>query len=205
MRTNRIEAFSDGVFSIAITLLVLEIHAPDDTKQLAHELGRLWPSYVAYVISFLLIGLIWANPHAMFDHIRRGDRVLLFLNTLLLMNVAFLPFATSIVATSLRSGASESTALVLYGGALVVGGVFFNAVWAWARRGHHLLDPALTPGEARTISRRFLVGPVMYVVGTLLALASPIAALCLFAGLILFYWLPVTAFRRTESDSSEAA
>lgn len=200
MRTNRIEAFSDGVFSIAITLLVLEIHPPDDTRHLAHDLGRLWPSYIAYVISFLLIGLIWANHHTMFDRIRSGDRVLLFLNTLLLMDVAFLPFSTSIVALSLRNGEGERTAVLLYGGSLVVGGIFFNAVWSWAWRGHRLLDPATSHAEARTMGRRFLIGPILYAVGMLLGLASPVAALCLFAALILMYWLPVTAFTRAGRE-----
>ena len=92
---RRLVAFSDAVFAISITLLVLEIRSPADYTSLLHGLLVLWPSYLAYVVTFLFIGQVWANHHVMFDHIRVADRVVLLLNTLLLMVVAFLPFATS--------------------------------------------------------------------------------------------------------------
>ena len=77
----RVVAISDGVIAIAVTLLVLEIHPPEDMRHLFHGLVALWPSYMAYVITFMLIGQIWANHHVMFDHIRSADRMVLFLNT----------------------------------------------------------------------------------------------------------------------------
>ena len=95
---ERLVFFSDAVFAIAVTLLVLEIHPPQDTRQLLHGLAALWPSYLSYAISFLLIGQVWANHHVMFDHIRVADRTVLFLNTLLLMDIAFLPFAAAVPA-----------------------------------------------------------------------------------------------------------
>lgn len=193
MTTARLEAFSDGVFAIAITLLVIEIRPPEDTAHLLHELGALWPSYLAYVISFLLIGLVWANHHAMFHYIRVADRALLFLNTLLLMNVAFLPFVAGVLAAAFRSGDGQRAAVVLYGATLVVGGVFFNAVWEYARRGHRLLDSTIDPPAARAIARRFLLGPVLYAVGTALGALEPVVGVGVYAFLILFYWLPVGA------------
>jgi uncharacterized membrane protein len=90
---ERLVFFSDAVFAIAVTLLVLEIRPPEDTRHLLHGLAALWPSYLAYAITFLLIGQVWTNHHVMFDHIRVVDRTVLFLNTLLLMDIAFLPFA----------------------------------------------------------------------------------------------------------------
>ena len=93
---ERLVFFSDAVFAIAVTLLVLEIHPPEDTRHLLHGLAALWPSYLSYAITFLLIGQVWANHHVMFDHIRVADRTVLFLNTLLLMDIAFLPFAASV-------------------------------------------------------------------------------------------------------------
>jgi uncharacterized membrane protein len=96
--TGRLVAFSDAVFAITITLLVLEIRAPADYTNLLHGLLELWPSYLAYVVTFLFIGQVWANHHVMFDHIELADRAVLLLNTLLLMVVAFLPFATSVLA-----------------------------------------------------------------------------------------------------------
>ena len=196
MRTNRIEAFSDGVFAIAITLLALNIHTPSTAAHLRHNLLALWPSYIAYVISFLLIGLVWANHHTMFEHIQTGDRVLLFLNTLLLMDVAFLPFVTSIVALALRDGHGEQIAVVLYGATLVLGGVFFNAIWAYARHEHRLLDPGLAASEARRIAIGFMLGPVLYLVGAAIGAAVPAAGLIVFAALILIYRLPVTSLAR---------
>jgi uncharacterized membrane protein len=102
--TMRLVAFSDGVFAITITLLVLEIRPPTDDENLLHGLVALWPSYLAYALTFLFIGQVWANHHVMFDHIRAADRTVLLLNTVLLMVVAFLPFATS-VRHRLLSGA----------------------------------------------------------------------------------------------------
>ncbi len=108
----RLEAFSDAVFAITITLLVLAIRPPTDYGNLLHDLLALWPSYLAYGVTFLFIGR--ANHHVMFDHIRVADRVILLLNTLLLMVVAFLPFATSVLAGALRSGDGWRT-VVVYG------------------------------------------------------------------------------------------
>ena len=96
--TARLVAFSDAVFAITITLLVLEIRPPNDSRNLLHGLLALWPSYLAYAVTFLFIGQVWVNHHVMFDQIRAADRAVLLLNTLLLMAVAFLPFATSVLA-----------------------------------------------------------------------------------------------------------
>jgi hypothetical protein len=100
----RLVFFSDAVFAIAVTLLVLEIRPPEDTRHLLHGLAALWPSYLSYAITFLLIGQVWANHHVMFDHIRSADRMVLFLNTLLLMDIAFLPFAAAVLADAFRTG-----------------------------------------------------------------------------------------------------
>ena len=109
METNRLEAFSDGVFAIAITLLILEIKVPP-AANLGNGLLQLWPSYLAYAISFVVIGAIWINHHAMFDWIDRVDQKLLLLNTLHLMFIAFLPFPTAVLAEALHSGLNQSTA-----------------------------------------------------------------------------------------------
>ncbi|MFE8950333.1 TMEM175 family protein [Streptomyces sp. NPDC007856] len=108
-------AFGDAVIAIAITLLVLEIRPPHDTRHLLHGLAMLWPSYRAYAVTFMLIGQVWANHHIMFDHIRHADRVVLFLNTVLLMDIAFLPFAASVLAEAFRDGHGQRTAVVLHG------------------------------------------------------------------------------------------
>jgi pimeloyl-ACP methyl ester carboxylesterase len=104
-------AAHDGVFAITITLLVLEIEPPTDGENLLHGLVALWPSYLAYAVTFLFIGQVWVNHHVMFDHILAADRIVLLLNTVLLMVVAFLPFATSVLAEALRSGHGQRTAV----------------------------------------------------------------------------------------------
>src|SRR5919198_6145501 len=152
--TGRLVAFSDAVFAITITLLVLEIRPPTEDTSLLHGLLALWPSYLAYAVTFLFIGQVWANHHVMFDHIRAADRVVLLLNTLLLMVVAFLPFATSVLADALRSGHGERTAVAFYAIAFDVTALTFNAVWQYARR-HRMLSDALSSAGATAISRRF--------------------------------------------------
>jgi Endosomal/lysosomal potassium channel TMEM175 len=111
----RLVFFSDAVFAIAVTLLVLEIRPPQDTRHLLHGLAALWPSYLAYAITFLLIGQVWANHHVMFDHICSADRMVLFLNTLLLMDIAFLPFAAAVLSAAFGTGHGQRTTVVCYG------------------------------------------------------------------------------------------
>src|SRR5262249_49222447 len=148
--TGRLVAFSDAVFAITITLLVLEIKPPTDDEHLLHGLLALWPSYLAYAVTFLFIGQVWANHHVMFDHIRVANRAVLLLNTLLLMAVVFLPFATSVLAEALRGGHGLRTAVVFYAIAFDVTAVTFNAVWQYGCR-HGLLNESLDPAGATAI------------------------------------------------------
>ncbi|MDQ2943183.1 MAG: TMEM175 family protein [Candidatus Dormibacteraeota bacterium] len=190
MDTTRLEAFSDGVFAIAITLLVLEIKVPPLDTVLGAELLRLWPSYLAYAVSFLVIGAIWINHHAMFRHIVRADGTLLLLNVLHLMFVAFLPFPTAVLAEAFHRGTNEPVAAALYGGTLTVLGIFVCVMWWYAARGLRLLGNHLTAAEARQIGRRFLVGPLVYAVATVVALVLPWLALLLYLLLNVFYLWP---------------
>ena len=188
--TGRLVTFSDAVFAITITLLVLEIRPPDDDMHLLHALGALWPSYLAYVLTFLFIGQVWANHHVMFDHIRVADRVVLLLNTLLLMVVAFLPFATSVLAGSLRSGHGQRTAAVFYAVAFDVTALTFNAVWQYARR-QRLLSDHLDPAGATAIGRRFQLALVWLAAGALLGAALPILGVLVIAAFNAYYWVPI--------------
>src|ERR1700689_2523693 len=128
MSTNRLESFSDGVFAVAITLLVLGIDVPHvkPHESLGHELVANWPQYAAYVVSFLTIGIIWINHHAMIGRLRTADHTIMILNLLLLMTVAVLPFATDLIATYLRHAQGRSLAAVLYAGAYLLMGIMFG-------------------------------------------------------------------------------
>lgn len=187
----RLVAFSDAVFAISITLLVLEIRPPEDTRHLTHSLAALWPSYLAYALTFLLIGQVWANHHLMFDHLRGVDWVVLLLNTLLLMSIAFLPFAASVLAAAFREGHGQRTAVVFYGIALGLAASLFNAIWGYASRGHRLLDTTVDSAGARAISRRFRLAPLWIAAGTLLGALLPVLGVAMITALIPFYWLPI--------------
>jgi len=193
----RVVFFSDGVFAITVTLLVLEIRPPADYTNLLHGLVALWPSYLAYALTFLFIGQVWANHHVMFDHIRVADRVILLLNTLLLMMVAFLPFTTSVLAGALRSGHGLRTATVFYGIAFDATALTFNAVWQYARR-HRLLSETLDPAGATAIGRRFQLALAWLAIGALLGLLIPFLGVAMIAAFNVFYWLPI----RGESPRS---
>jgi TMEM175 potassium channel family protein len=186
----RLVAFSDGVFAITITLLVLEIRPPDDTEHLLDGLRALWPSYLAYAVTFLFIGQVWANHHVMFDHIRPADRTILLLNTVLLMVVAFLPFATSVLAGSLRSGHGQRTAVAFYGIAFGFTALTFNAVWRYARR-HRLLGEALDPEGEAAITRRFRLALAWLATGALLGALLPVLGVVVIVAFNAFYWLPI--------------
>ena len=186
----RVVFFSDAVFAITVTLLVLEIRPPADYTNLLHGLVALWPSYLAYALTFLFIGQVWANHHVMFDHIRAANRVILLLNTLLLMMVAFLPFTTGVLAGALRSGHSPRTAAVFYGITFDATALTFNAIWRYARR-HRLLSQTLDPAGATAIGRRFQLALAWLTTGALLGLLLPFPGVAVIAAFNVFYWLPI--------------
>jgi uncharacterized membrane protein len=177
----RLVFFSDAVFAIAVTLLVLEIRG----------LAALWPSYLADAITFLLIGQVWANHHVMFDHIRSADRMVLFLNTLLLMDIAFLPFAASVLSAAFRTGHGQRTAVVFHGTAFLLAAVLFNVIWGYARHGHRLLGTTIDSVGAGAISRRFRLALAWIGTGTLLGALLPVLGMVVIAAFIPYYWLPI--------------
>lgn len=185
--TVRTVAFSDGVFAITVTLLVLEIRPPTD-EDLLQGLVDLWPSYLTYAVTFMFIGQVWANHHVMFDHIRAG--AILLLNTVLLMVVAFLPFATSVLAEALRSGHGQPTAVVFYGAAFALTALMFNGVWQYARR-QRLIQEALDPVGATAIGRRFQFAVAWLAIGALLGALVPALGVVVIAAFNVVYWLPI--------------
>jgi TMEM175 potassium channel family protein len=191
MSTSRLEAFSDGVFAIAITLLVLEIHTPSPRggETLAHALGREWPSYAAYVVSFLTIGIVWLNHHALFTRVGGSDRTLMFVNLLLLMAVSFIPFPTGILATYMKAGHDQHAAAALYAGTWLAVGACFTTLVRYTRRAD-LLAQHVSEEARRAIMRRNAVGPVAYVTAFGLAFVSAPASLAVCAAVALFYTHP---------------
>ncbi len=191
--TARIEAFSDGVFAIAITLLIIEIRPPhvEGGHSLVEELVELWPSYLGYAVSFLVIGTVWANHHNRFRLISRSDHQFLFLNVLFLMCVAFIPFPTALLAEYLPTAADyRTTAVAVYTGTLAVTAIFFTLLWLYAAGGYRLVDRRADPSLLRAMTRRFVLGMFLYLVAFALAFVSVAASLTLIVALALLFVLP---------------
>lgn len=186
--TARVEAFSDGVFAVAITLLIFDLHVPPVASgNLWVALSRQWPAYIAFLISFAFIGIMWVNHHRLFNHIRRSDNWLMFLNLLLLFGVTVVPFPTSLLATHYITP-NRAAAAAVFNGIYVFIAISFNILWFHAVKAS-LLDPeALT--SAGSISRRYGVGPVSYLICFGLTWVSVPASLALNVGLAIFYALP---------------
>jgi uncharacterized membrane protein len=190
--TNRLEAFSDGVFAIAITLLVLEIRVPEGAAgDLAHELASQWPSYLAYLVSFLVIGIIWMNHHAVIDHLRRADRPLMALNLFLLLWIGLIPWPTRLVAEYMRDGGEpERVAALVYAGTMTMMGVAFGLMWSYASHDRRLIGSNLSDAEIRRRTLRFTIGAPIYALSILVAVFSAPACLVIIAALAVYYALP---------------
>jgi uncharacterized membrane protein len=194
--TSRLEAFSDGVIAIAITLLVLEIHVPETggSSSLGHELADQWPSYAAYVVSFVTIGIIWINHHAMVSRVRQTNHTLLILNLFLLMSIAVLPFTTDLVAEYLREPEGEHLAAAIYSGSLLLMGLSFFAMQRYILDGEGggLLGAELSEADRRAIKVRNALGLVPYALATAVAPLSAYLTLAICAAVAAFYASPVT-------------
>jgi uncharacterized membrane protein len=193
--TTRMETYSDGVFAIAATLLVLEIGIDGHSSNLGHELLHLWPSYLAYVTSFVTIGIIWMNHHTVVGCMRGVDRTLLFLNLLLLMTVAFLPFPTRLVADYLNEP-DERYAVFAYAATFVVMSIVYNALWRYARHDRRLIRDDVPDSRIRAISRAFDPGVPIYVITLLVAIVSPLASVFLTFAIAAFYLPSAALFER---------
>ncbi|MCB1290362.1 TMEM175 family protein [Mycolicibacterium sp.] len=159
-KTGRLEAFSDGVFAIAITLLVLEMDMPDSGfEHLWKGIAGQWPSYLAYATSFLTIGVTWLHHHLIFRRTAWLDSMVMRLNMLVLMLIAFLPFPTMLMARTLdKTDDAERVAVVFYGIVLLAIAMTMVAIWSQAAR-RELLEPNVTGPEVRAVAR--LTRPVV--------------------------------------------
>ncbi|MDB5068257.1 MAG: hypothetical protein JWM18_4691 [Chloroflexi bacterium] len=199
MSKGRVEAFSDGVFAIAITLLVLTIGQPQRFDDLAAELIRQWPGYAAYMVTFAVIGIMWFNHHVIFGHLARVDPPFLYLNLLLLMTVAFLPYPTGILGEALRHGEGARVAAVVYSIVMTLNAFAWAALWLYASGRRRLLHDSF-PEEQRGITTvLFVVGSMVYLVGIAIALINAYACLAFHAALAAYYAVdPISRGLRRE-------
>ncbi len=185
LTTERITAFSDGVFSIAITLLVLNLRVPifpsnvPSSKlsgDLRDQLLRQWPSLLSYILSFVIVGIYWVAHHNMFHYIKRSDRPFLWINILLLMCVAFIPFPAGL----LGQYPTQSISVIIYASSLILTNLMLSLLWWYATSNHRLVDQDTDPHFVRTVNRRNMTAPVVYLVSIGLSFLSPLASLIVF-------------------------
>jgi uncharacterized membrane protein len=212
LTTGRLEALSDGVLAIVITLLVLDFFdldkgiaavSRDDPQRLLQTLIDLWPHVLGYALSFMLIAIYWMMHHVMFHYIRHADRGLLWLNMAFLMCVAFLPFPTDLLAECMRY---ESTLVVaLYGVTHCVTGLSLLALWWYAAHAHRLVSPEIDRRTVREVTLTAITSPALYAMGVVLSLVSIPAGIAVYAAIPLLYVIPAHLERRWLSLPVRAA
>ncbi|MGO9902746.1 MAG: TMEM175 family protein [Solirubrobacteraceae bacterium] len=198
--TGRLESFSDGVIAVAITLLVLNLSVPAPGYRhhsLAYNLASNWSSYVAYVISFATIGIIWINHHAAIGRLRQADRAILALNLLLLMSIGVLPFTTNLLARYVGHARGERLAAFLYSASLLVMALAFATLnWHTLFPKSHLLRGGLSEQQRRKILRRSLTGLLPYAIATAIAPLLPYVTFAI-CGLVAVFYASPAAVPRT--------
>ncbi len=191
MTKSRLEAFSDGVLAIAITLLTLDlpVPGPDETPHgLWSALVDDWPKFAAYALSFTVIGIMWVNHHGLMNRVAIVDRTLLFINLLLLLFIAAIPFSTSLFAEYLKEGGSDShVAAAVYSASLFGCAIGFNLLWLWVIRDRRRLHEAIDPAAAKAQFRRFSIGIFVYAATIGLSFISAMITLAVISAVALYY------------------
>jgi len=179
---GRLEALTDGVFAIAITLLVIEIPVPsvEPGESLARAILDQWPSYGAYTVTFFLVGAYWVNHHRMFTLLKGVNHTFLLLNVVFLMAIAIIPFPNALLAEYTLEPQLRSVAAAVYGLAMLALAILFNVVWWYAGGRGRLMRDDCDDAKVRKVLNSYLIGPILYLTGVILALVQPIASLVLY-------------------------
>jgi uncharacterized membrane protein len=188
---SRIEALADGVFAVAMTLLVFEIKVPGPAQEagaggLARHLASLWPNFVSYAISFFVLGIYWVGHHNQFHFIRRSNRPFLWLNIVFLFFVTLIPFSAALISMHF----DEPIAIAFYGGNLIAVGLVLYAIWVYATSNGRLVDKNLPPEAVRRASRRILISPCVFAVAVAIGFFNTKASLILYAATASYYFFP---------------
>jgi uncharacterized membrane protein len=183
--TSRIEAFSDGIFSIAATLLVLDLKPPAAGQPFWQGLLHQWPAYASFLLSFLFIGIMWINHHRLFFHIRRSDEILMLTNLLLLLGVVWIPYPTALMAQAVATGQLRDAAIFYNGSYLALALLFNLLLFTSLQRG--LVDKSYAGVQG--IARRYAIGPAMYLICLAVTWWSVPLSLAMNGGMALFFLL----------------
>ena len=207
LTTQRLESFSDGVFSIAITLLVLELAIPDSRSPnpppLQPALLSLWPSYVGYILTFLIVGIYWANHHYIYRLYKQTNHAFNILNILFLMSISFLPFPTAVLSRYVGIPAQATIAVMFYAFGLLLPAVSFRIMWVYASTGYRLIDPRLAPDFITHLTKQYALSVVMYLGALGITPYSYKIGLGICICLTLLYLFPSKTPRYREDMGSE--
>jgi uncharacterized membrane protein len=189
--TARIEAFSDGIFSIAATLLVLELKHPAPELPFWAGIMRLWPGYLSFVLSFFFIGIMWINHHRMFVYIQKADDVLMAVNLLLLLGVVFMPYPTALMAASITmlDNAYSRHVAIFYNSGYFIIALLFNLLWYVCRK-RNLIDPNIGHDRLHATTNLYAKGPILYAACLLTTLWSVPLSLAMNGALAIYFLLP---------------
>ena len=184
----RVEALTDGIFAVAMTLLILDVRVPviAHPAELPRELLALWPKCLSYVISFVMLGIYWVGHHNQFHLIRRSDRALLWINILFMTTISFVPFSTALLSTY----PGERIAVIVYGTSLIIIGLILYGHWAYATHGRRLVDHELDVRSIRFARRRILIGPVVFATAIAASFLNAWLSLLIFVCAPVVYLLP---------------
>jgi uncharacterized membrane protein len=178
---HRVEALTDGVFAIVMTLLVLEVAVPhlsqsNVANELPNELLKLWPVILSYVTSFLILGMLWIAHHDKYFYIKRVNRPLLSITIFYLMSIAFIPFSTSLLGTY----GDQQISVIIYGINIIIIGALSNLEWRYATKNHRLVESDLDPTFIKIMTKRYFLAPVFYLIAVVVSFASIQVSIILF-------------------------
>jgi uncharacterized membrane protein len=192
--TGRLEAFSDGVFAIAITLLIIEIKVPShkmlEEQTLMHYIGAQWPKYFAYVFSFINLGIYWANHHYLFRLFRRTDHYFNLLNVLFLMTIAFIPYPAGILGEYIMDTVHRPSAISFFTLSIWFPAMAWLLIWLYAKHNGRLTDPRLSAAFIRKLTRLFLFSNILFMASFLISLINPWAGMTVCTGITILYLFP---------------
>lgn len=201
---DRLEAFADGVFAIAITLLVLEIGLPEGGENFWHSLAEEWPSFLGYLVSFAFIGGLWIDHVSFTRLIKQSDHTLFSLNLLVLLFVAILPFSTELMATQLGE-AGERGAVALFGTNLALASIMITATISYTLHDEELTDVVVAKPELRSFSRERFFSSLTYLIAAVIAIIVPVAAVFIYLGTSIFFVIkPVVQAARKRRRAKHA-
>jgi uncharacterized membrane protein len=199
--TGRTEAFSDGVFAIAVTLLVLDLAVPDrEMRHLFHGILHAWPAYLGYLTSFATVGGLWLVHHSMFRRLAFIDSQVMRVNLLLLLLVAFLPFPTKLMAQTIRDQGAERTAVIFYGLTLAAVSFAITALWRAVLRDRQLLKPGISQREISAVTRIAAPSIGLHLGATGLAIVAPRVSAFLYLAIAV-----IGVFRARSGEALQAA